>query len=124
LTRPLLLASVCAVKAGQFEARFGNIWLGPTSVEEFFGKASPFGYHNDAVVDLIHLVTATADPDVEDRLYRELADIIRADAPVTFLFPRLQMSVGNRRLQGLSGSFADPFWHMDGLWLEDRDPIR
>lgn len=64
---------------------------------------------------------ATADPDEEDRLYLELAEIFRAELPLTRLVWKPDVNFAHRRIQGLSTPFrADANTNMEELWLEGR----
>ena len=69
---------------------------------------------------LIDRLGVTWDPDVEEQIYREVLDIFRADAPATFLLPRVFTVVVRRRLRGLSSPWrGSPMMFMEDLWLED-----
>ena len=51
----------------------------------------------------------------------ELANIVRADAPVTFLCPKVDLELVHRRVRGLSSPWrAEPLQFMEELWLEDE----
>ncbi len=121
------------VYAGEFEAAIFDWPLGQSDV--FFGEGeisdvsevgmrvqgSPIGYANPKVIALLKQLRVAFNPDEEDRIYRELWPIFNADLPVTFLHPLVQPMVAHRRVRGLSSPWrADPVWHMDDLWLEDR----
>lgn len=85
----------------------------------WLGEDSPLGYANPRIVALLRAASATADPDETDRIYRELMPVLRADVPVTFLFPVVHTVVAHRRVRGLRSPFqADPFMRMEHLWLE------
>ena len=65
---------------------------------------------------------ATADPNENDRIYRELMGIFRVEQPITYLLPAISTSVVHRRIQGLSTPFrADPLRFLEDLWLEDEN---
>ena len=84
------------------------------------GEGAPIGYHNSRVVELIDRASRTWVPEEEDRIYRELMEIFRADLPVTMLYPYVGVSVAHRRLRGLSTPWrSDPVTHMEELWLEE-----
>ena len=86
---------------------------------KWFGEGSPIGYANPRVVALLRAAGATADPDEADRIYRDLMPLLRADLPVTFLFPVVHTVVAHRRVRGLQSPFqADPVTRMEHLWLE------
>jgi hypothetical protein len=61
------------------------------------------------------------DPDAFDRLYREVGQILRAELPMTFLYPGVTFYVAHRRLRGLKSPWrVDPLTYMEYLWLEDE----
>ncbi len=73
------------------------------------------------MVRLIDRVLVTADPDAQDRIYRELTEIFRADMPVTLLQPRVEVSFAHQRLRGLISPWgAGTSWHWDDMWLEEE----
>ena len=87
-----------------------------------FGQGSWIGYENPQVVRLVEAVNITIDPDVRDRMYRELMAIFQADVPISFLYPLVGTTVAHRRIHGLSSPWrAHPVAHMEYLWLEDED---
>ena len=109
------------LKSGAFEAAFINFGSSSSSLQRIFCEHSPIGYENPAVLALIQRAKDTADPDEEDRIYRELTDMFRADAPVTFLCPKVHLEFAHRRVKGLSSPWrANPVWYMEDLWLEDE----
>ena len=84
------------------------------------GTGPPIGYRNPRLAELREEAGRTFDPNVEDRIYRELMEIFRADLPVTFLHPNVRISFAHRRVRGLSSPWrTDPVAHMEELWLED-----
>jgi peptide/nickel transport system substrate-binding protein len=105
------------LRAGEFDAAFHRIW---NTIGKWLGEGSPIGYRNPRVVALLRAARATGDPDEIDRIYRELMPVLRADLPVTLLFPVVQTVVAHRRVRGLQSPFqADPFMRMEHLWLEE-----
>jgi hypothetical protein len=61
----------------------------------------------------------TWDPDEQDRISRRIAEICRADLPVTLLVPDIVTNLADRRIRGLSSPWrVDPFECMGDLWLE------
>ena len=103
------------LKRGAFEAAFATLW----GSRWLLDKPSSIGYENPAFFALFQRAKDTADPDEEDRTYRELANIVRADAPVTFLCPKVDLDVVHRRVRGLSSPWrANPVEFMEYLWLE------
>ncbi len=64
---------------------------------------------------------AGLDPDQLYRTCRALAEILRADLPITRLVPASTTWFAHRRVRGLRSPFrADPVRYMEDLWLEDR----
>jgi hypothetical protein len=56
-----------------------------------------------------------------DRIYRQIAEILIEDQPVTFFMPRVITFIAHRRLRGLSNPFrALPARNMDDLWIEEE----
>ena len=79
------------------------------------------GYQNARVGELVNRVLVTADPDVLDRIYRELLEIFREDVPVTYLVPGTITPVAHRRIQGLRSPFrTNVLQYVDDLSLDDR----
>lgn len=107
------------IRSGDFEAAISDITYNMHA--EFFGADSPLGYRNPAVIDLIREARRTANPDVVDRVYRDLWAIFKDDLPVTFLFPAYWTTVANHRVRGLSAPYrAEPVWYMEHLWIEEQ----
>ena len=109
--------------AGEFDAAF---YRTPRQAYRMlrwnlFGEGSRMGYHNPELVRLLReAVDMGADPEVEDRIYRELWDIFRADLPITFIRTQIGHVVAHRRIRGLSSPWrAEPNMNMEDLWLED-----
>jgi len=109
-------------EAGEFDAAFRVVRPWPWWYQRFFGADSPLGYSNPKVIKLIDQAIATADPNENDRIYRELMGIFRVEQPITYLLPAISTSVVHRRIQGLSTPFrADPLRFLEDLWLEDEN---
>jgi ABC-type transport system substrate-binding protein len=86
---------------GDFDAILGEVLTAPTWLGRMFGSGS------------------ILDPEETDQLYAELGAILRADLPMTALFPDYEMHVVHRRLRGLRSPFrAVPLRHMEELSLE------
>ncbi|MGH2628407.1 MAG: hypothetical protein ACRDHY_17345 [Anaerolineales bacterium] len=113
------MAMVAALRAGECEAAFFG-FLNIDGHLQWFGERSPIAYTNPRVVALLRGADTTADPDQLDRIYRDLAPMLRADLPLTFLFPQVATVVARRRVRGLRSLFeADPILRMEHLRLED-----
>ena len=98
--------------------RFGSY---PEMLQEYLGPSSIIGYHNPELYPLIDQVAGAVDPDDVDRIYRQIAEILIEDQPVTFLMPRVLSFIAHRRLRGLSNPFrALPARHMEDLWIEEE----
>ncbi len=109
------------MNAGRFEAAF---LFNPDNAEfqrTYFGRGNTrTGYANVEAHRVIDAAFSAADPDEQDRRYRELTDIYRADPPVTRLIPRTRVHFAHRRVQGLTTPFyADPDRYMGDLWIEE-----
>lgn len=107
------------IEEGNFEAALSAFTIG--FLQRFhFGERYPLGYENAELVALADQRDSNWDPETDDRIYRRLAEIFRADVPVTFLFPHVNTTLAHRRLRGLSSPWrADPIMIMEDLWLED-----
>jgi peptide/nickel transport system substrate-binding protein len=104
------------LQRGAFEAAFASVWRSRWLLD----KHSSIRYENPAFFALFQRAKETADPDEQDRIYRQLAAIVRADAPVTFLCPKVNLELVHRRVRGLSSPWrAAPLEVMDDLWLDD-----
>jgi ABC-type transport system substrate-binding protein len=115
------------LESGNFEAvfRFLRFYETPWLQLVRLGEGDPIGYQNSRVVELIDRASRTWVPEVEDRIYMELMEILRADLPLTMLYPSVGFSVTHRRLRGLSTPWRyDPVEHMEELWLEDESAQR
>lgn len=110
------------LRAGDFEAAFAPYDNNPGSLQRIrLGLREPLGYENAHVAALVDSAVTTADPDARDRIYVALGEILRADLPITFLTPRVNVVFAHRRLRGLRSPWrVDPASHMDELWVEDE----
>jgi peptide/nickel transport system substrate-binding protein len=107
---------------GDLSAIFFLFGSRPDRLQEYFGPSSIIGYHNPEVYPLIDQIAGAVDPDDVDRIYRQIAEILIEDQPVTFLMPRVVIFIAHRRLRGLSDPFrVVPARHMEDLWIEE-DP--
>ena len=106
--------------AGDFEAAFMWQQWGPDEARKrYLGRDNPTGYRNPEAIQLIDQAVATGDPDELDRIYGALAEILRADLPLTRLVPATVTTFVHRRVRGLSTPFrAKPDQYMEDLWLE------
>ena len=84
---------------------------------EWFGKGSPIGYENPAIVGYLRKINATPDSAEQDALYRELYPIFRRDVPVTFLFPWAETFALHRRIKGLGPDPPNPIAALEDLWI-------
>jgi peptide/nickel transport system substrate-binding protein len=110
------------LESGEFEAVFAWFRSYETPWLRLFGLGSggPVGYRNPRLLELIDLASRTWVPAEEDSLYAEIAEIFRADVPVTFLHPIVGRTVAHERVHGLSSPWrAEPVAHMDELWIEE-----
>jgi len=104
------------LKSGAFDAAFATIGNGSWLLD----KHSSIGYENPEFFALFQRAKDAADPDAQDRAYRELAEIVRTDAPVTFLVPKVDLQIVHRRVKGLSAPWRiDPLMFTEDLWLEE-----
>ena len=109
------------IRTGAFEAAFGPFDNNPASLDRLrLGRGAPLGYENAEVVEFVEQAAETADPETRDRIYSRLAAILKADMPITFLGPRVNVVFAHRRLKGLRSPWrVDPVSYMEELWLED-----
>ena len=111
-------------RAGEFDATIRSLDNDPVNLLrlQWFGTGSPIGYTNPVLVKLLRKLEFTIDPEAQDRVYRELGEILSTDMPVTFLFPWPETFAAHRRLQGLSSPYRpNPIAYMEELWIEDED---
>lgn len=105
---------------GDFDAIIRLMCLCPDGWRVQFGDSSSTGYHNARAAQLLRQLPIVTDPNEEDRIRREVAEIFQTDPPATFFFPQPMTMVARRRIHGLSSLWrADPLMYMDELWLED-----
>ncbi|MGH7564720.1 MAG: ABC transporter substrate-binding protein, partial [Gemmatimonadota bacterium] len=106
------------LRAGDFEAWMYVHLSG--GLGRNFGRGNPLGYANLRAFELIERLEQTADPDEEDRIYREVSEIFRADPPMVRLVPvSISWSV-HRRIRGLRTPLGyHPGAYMEELWVEE-----
>lgn len=110
-----------ALAAGKFDAVLNNTPWSAGGLQRLFGENSFIGYHNSAMATRLRRLTLVSDPDEQDRLRSELAQIFRAEVPATFLFPAVEIIFAHRRIRGLSTPWrADPIRLMGELWIDNR----
>ncbi len=111
------------LETGDFEAVFQFLRPHPATPwlrRHGFGIGDASGYTNPRLAELFEEIDRTPVPAAEDSLYREVAEIFRRDAPVTYLHPMVRFTVAHRRLLGLaSPTRADPVAHMDEIRLAE-----
>jgi peptide/nickel transport system substrate-binding protein len=108
------------LKSGDFEALFMVVQSGVSPQHRDFGRGNPTGYYNPEAFEVIERLQTTADPEEQDRLYRQLTEFFRVDMPVTRLIPWSNEWFVHRRIHGLSTPFrAQPDTHMAELWIEN-----
>jgi peptide/nickel transport system substrate-binding protein len=113
-------AAAARVTRGDLSASIFMFTRTPERLQMYFGPSSIIGYHNPEVYPLLEQAAVAVSPDEEDRIFRQLAKILREDLPVTFLVPRVLTVVAHRRVRGLSSPFrAFAARHMEDLWIED-----
>jgi peptide/nickel transport system substrate-binding protein len=111
------------LESGDFEAVFQ--FLRPHPAQPWLrrhglGTGGAMGYANPRLAALFGEIERTPVPAMEDSLYREVAEIFRRDAPVTYLHPMVRFTVAHRRVLGLaSPSRADPVAYVDELRLAE-----
>ncbi len=107
------------LRVGDFEALFMIVQAYPGAQQRDFGRGNPTGYQNMEAFAVIDSLQATADPEEQDRLYRRLTEIYRADMPFTRLIPSSSNWFVHRRVRGPSKtSLAVPTYYMEELWIE------
>jgi peptide/nickel transport system substrate-binding protein len=110
------------VQAGDFEAAIDVIASVPVQQKAILGEGSPIGYANPRVNALLDSAVVPMAPDEFDRIYQELGQILRADLPMTFLYPGVTYFAAHRRVHGLESPYrADPVWWIEDLWITDED---
>jgi peptide/nickel transport system substrate-binding protein len=109
------------LRAGDFEALFMVVQSGVAAQKRDFGRENRTGYYNPEAFAVIDSLQVTADPEEEDRLYRRLTEIYRADMQFTRLIPWSRDWFVHRRVQGMTTPFrAEPDTYMEELWIEDE----
>jgi peptide/nickel transport system substrate-binding protein len=109
------------LNSSDYDAAFAPLYNAIDGHLRWLGEKARFGYDNPAVVELLASVKETADQDEIDAIYREIMPIIRADLPMTILFPQVQTYAVDRRLRGLESPYrGDPILFMEDLWLDAR----
>ena len=119
------------LRSGDFDAALSPFWNHPDSHLAWFGpgigqnrrrpESDLIGYRNPDVARLLAAARAAVDLAERDRFYGQVAPLIQADVPVTFLFPAVQAYVVRRELQGLIEPYrADPVQFLEHLWWEGR----
>jgi peptide/nickel transport system substrate-binding protein len=112
------------LRDGDFEAvlYWTRFWEASWLQRFRLGHGEPIGYSNPRLVELLDQATETWDSQEQNRIYRELGDILRRDLPFTILHPWVGFMAAHRRLRGIQGLpwGGDPVMrHMDKLWLEE-----
>lgn len=107
--------------AGDFKAALTLSGSVPIWLQRDFGEESPFGYHNPRLLELIDRAAETLQPDAQDAIYREIAAILRADQPITYLHWWTITTAVHRRVEGLSDPWwTDPMTYMADLRIADE----
>ncbi len=89
--------------------------------QQYLDPESITGYHNPEVYSLLDQMPGALDPEDLDRIYHQLAEILKEDQSVTFFMPRVITFIAHRRLRGLSSPFRSvPAHHMEDLWIEEE----
>lgn len=120
-----------SIRSGEYDAFFlpyfnhveghlgylsGNEYQRPTDL----WTPAVLGYENAEVTRLLVSIQATVDTAAIDSMYLELAPLILADLPVTYLFPMDETAVVRRNIRGLRSPYrANPIQYMEALWLEE-----
>lgn len=109
------------IRRGQLkEAAFD--FISPSNQFNYITGANYLGYQNAEVAGLVNRARATLDPAVEDRIYGELAKILREDVPVTYLAPTMVTPVVASRIRGLRSPYrAELLRYMGELSLDEPD---
>jgi peptide/nickel transport system substrate-binding protein len=119
-------ASFQRVITGDYEAAFHRMFTDWTPDEKPYGNGTErflhaAGYRSSRFAELANQFRNTFDPDLEDRLYKDLARLFREDAPAVFLYPNVYTTTASARIRGLENSpyRGDLTQCMDELWLEE-----
>ena len=109
------------IRNGDFDAALRIVPM-DGNLRNLLGENSLLRYNNPRIGALLERALETVDPAEQDRLYREMTEILRADLPFSPLFPFATLTAAHRRVQGLSSPYRTlPGEIMEQLWLED-DP--
>lgn len=109
------------LRGGDFEAAISITNPSAASQESWFGARSPLGYENPRVAELLERAAAAMEPEAQDRIYGELAEIFRAEVPATYLYPKVDAYAVHRRVRGFSPELGDLIMSADRLWVEERE---
>jgi len=106
---------IARAKAGEFVVSMSYLWVSPDDPDAglamLIAEDSPLHYDNADAVALVQAALRATTPGSLDSIYAELAPIIQADQPFTFLTFGTEMYIANRRVKGLSSPFrANPIW--------------
>jgi ABC-type transport system substrate-binding protein len=103
-------------RLGEFDACLFYIHFG--DLREDYG-----GYANPEFKRLLENAYWASIPDEKDIAFRKLWPIFRTDMPLTFLYPRVRLSIVHRRIRGLKSlnrNGVDPAMFMEHLWIEEE----
>lgn len=113
-------AAAARVQRGDIEASIFRFTRTASFMRLYFTESGILGYGNPEVEALVEEIFSTVSADEEDRLYTELAWILREEAPLTFLMPRLTAVAASSRVRGLSSPFRSfACRHIEDLWIEE-----
>jgi peptide/nickel transport system substrate-binding protein len=86
---------------GDYEAAFAKLLTGwgPGNGPENILSAT--GYANPRFHQLANRLRTPLEPEHEEQAYAELAQLLKKDAPATFLYPRVYTTVADRHVRGL-----------------------
>ncbi len=105
--------------AGEFEAAIYVSGDSPGSHIRRFGRRGSVGYEKPSFAALLDSAGVTMDLEERDRIYRELAELFRADVPATYLYPRVYTRAAHRRIGGLDS--LSMLMHIDRLRLQPEN---
>jgi len=107
--------------AGEFDAALVSLWSSVDNLVHFFGAASPIGYRNARVTQLLDAAQNARNPDEMDEIFRGLMSAFGEDLPFTYLVLNVETYVAHRRVKGLSTPFrANPLMFEEHLWIEEE----
>ncbi len=110
-------------RSGEFDATIFDVPNVPQWLldQDFFGEGTKIGYRNPEIVRTLEALTVELDPDGQDSLYARINEMLRRDAPVTFLYPYVEVSVAHRRIRGLrTPDRVNLLEYIDELWIEEE----